>query len=100
MPGNLVIGKDVVLIGQEVVAEELGVTSQAISNWYKRELEGLPAPVLIQYQPGKKPLKVWRMSQLGTWRKWHKTHLADQGQHIPARNMQRARRAKTGTGWI
>lgn len=86
MPGNKVIGKDVVLIGQEVVAEELGVTSQAISNWYARELEGLPVPTLIQYKPGKKPLKVWRKQDLPAWRKWHVLHLADQGQHIPAKN--------------
>lgn len=74
------------LIGQEVVAEELGVTSQAISNWYSRELEGLPVPTLIQYKPGKKPLKVWRRAQLGVWRKWHTGHIIEQGQHIPQRN--------------
>lgn len=71
------------LIGQEVVAEELGVTSQAISNWYARELEGLPTPTLIQYKIGKKPLKVWRRAQLGVWRKWHVVHLTEQAQHIP-----------------
>jgi hypothetical protein len=71
------------LIGQEVVAEELGVTSQAISNWYARELEGLPVPTLIQYKKGKTPLKVWRRAQLSVWVKWHASHLAEQGQHIP-----------------
>jgi len=90
MPGNQVIGKDVVLIGQEVVADELGVTSQAISNWYSRGLEGLPEPVLIQYRPGKKPAKVWKKAQLSSWRKWHVVHLASQGQHIPRK--QRALR--------
>jgi hypothetical protein len=92
MPGNYVIGKDVVLIGQEVVAEELGVTSQAISNWFspERNLQGMPEPVLVQYKPGKKPLKVWRKSQLPAWRKWHTVHLVEQGQHIPKKQQTRA----------
>lgn len=99
MPGNQVIGKDVVLIGQEVVAAELHVTSQAISNWYKREALataadgpgwGMPAPVLIQFTPGKKPQKVWKKAQLPAWVKWHAAHLAEHGQHIPARNKARA----------
>jgi hypothetical protein len=100
MPGNNVIGKDVVLIGQEVVAEALGVTSQAISNWYARELEGLPEPTLIQYKPGKKPLKVWKRTQLGPWRKWHVNHVIEQAQHIPQKQQHRAPRVKAGTGWV
>ena len=46
------------LIGQEVVAEHLGVTSQAISNWYARGLEGMPKPTLIEYKPGKPPIEL------------------------------------------
>lgn len=77
------------LIGQEVIAEELGVTSQAISNWYARELAGLPTPTLIQYKPGKTPLKAWRRAQISVWKKWHAAHLAARGQNIPVRNRKK-----------
>jgi hypothetical protein len=73
------------LVGQEVVAAELGVTSQAISNWYARELDGMPVPVLIEFQPGKTPRKAWRRAQLGVWKKWHAKHIEEQGVHIPAK---------------
>ena len=49
-------------------------------------MEGLPVPTLVQYSPGKKPLKVWREAQRSLWRKWHAKHLAKSGQHIPPRN--------------
>lgn len=93
------------LIGQEVVAEELGVTSQAISNWYKREARSManggpswkmPVPTLVQFKPGKTPQKVWRREQLKVWAKWHAGHLADQGRHIPARNKARTEVAADG----
>ena len=73
------------LIGQEVVAWELGVTSQAISNWYARDLPGLPVATLVQYNPGKPARKVWRRAQLGVWRKWHAVHLEQAGVFIPGR---------------
>lgn len=88
------------LIGQEVVAAELGVTSQAISNWYSRELEGLPEPTLVQFKPGKKPGKVWRRQQLGPWRKWHAQHVAEQGIHIPRKQREKSPRVAAGTGWV
>lgn len=80
------------LIGQEVVAEDLGVTSQAISNWYAREAEdaaagkpgwGMPVPVLIEFKLGKVPRKAWRQAQRSVWKKWHAKHIAEQGVHIP-----------------
>ncbi len=77
------------LVGQEVVAAELGVTSQAISNWYARELDGMPVPVLIEFQPGKTPRKAWRRAQLAVWKKWHEKHLAEQGDHIPRQRLMR-----------
>jgi hypothetical protein len=81
------------LIGQEVVAYELGVTSQAISNWYARaeiapddsHLRKMPKAIEVEYRPGKKPSKVWRRSQLPVWVKWHAKHIQEQGQHIPAK---------------
>jgi hypothetical protein len=88
------------LIGQEVVAAELGVTSQAISNWYARELEGLPEPTLVQFKPGKKPGKVWRRQQLSTWKKWHSRHIAEQGLHIPMKQRDKSPRRAAGTGWV
>lgn len=78
------------LIGQEVVAAELGVTSQAISNWYARELRGMPVAIEVEYKPGKRPMRVWRRAQLGVWRKWHAKHIAEQGSHIPKRNRKAA----------
>jgi hypothetical protein len=86
------------LVGQEVVALELGVTSQAISNWYKREATsgeswGMPVPTLIQYRPGKTPLKCWRRAQLATWVKWHNAHLAEASLHIPAKLRKRQKAA-------
>lgn len=84
------------LIGQEVVAAHLGVTSQAISNWYKREAEAvendgapwrMPVPTLVQYRPGKKPTKVWRRAQLSVWKKWHDAHMAERGKNIPVRGL-------------
>lgn len=79
------------LIGQEVVAEELGVTSQAISNWFARaeesppdsHLRKLPVPTYIQYRKGKKPMKAWRQAQLKVWVKWHNLHLEQRYQNIP-----------------
>lgn len=64
------------LIAQEVVAAELGVTSSAVTNWYDRQLPGLPKPVLIEGLPGKPVRKAWRRHQLVTWRTWHLKHLA------------------------
>ena len=94
MPGNQAIGRDVVLIGQKVVADELGVTSQAISNWYSRagksppgsHLRNMPAPTLVRFRPGDTPQRTWKQSQLPAWRKWHARHLLEHGSHIPARN--------------
>ena len=79
------------LVGQEVIACDLGVTSQCISNWYKRQDEsgvdwGMPKPTLIQFRPGKVPQKAWREAQRPLWKKWHAKHLEEQGDHIPARN--------------
>src|ERR1700685_1932418 len=80
MPGNNVIGRNVVLIGQDYVADGLGVTSQAISMWYKREAEdvagglpawGMPTPVPLLYAPGKKPSRVWRLGQMPAWRRFY-----------------------------
>jgi hypothetical protein len=82
----------VMLIGQEVIASHLGVTSQCISNWYKRETEdiqmdrpawGMPVHIEVEYRPGKAPGKVWRKAQLTVWAKWYARHLAEQGDHIP-----------------
>lgn len=83
MPGNQVIGRDVVLIGQEVVAEYLGITSQAISNWHKRKLGGMPPYIPVHYTKGKAPAKVWKKSQLPAWGRWHENHKAETGQHTP-----------------
>ena len=67
------------LVGQEVVADTLGVTTQCVSMWYKREAAdvaagkpawGMPKPTLIEYKPGKPPAKVWRRQQLPVWEKW------------------------------
>jgi hypothetical protein len=74
------------LIGQEVVAEYLEVTSQAISNWHARELPGMPVATLIEFKPGKPPRKVWRRAQLPVWGKWYDRHLQEQGDHIPRVN--------------
>lgn len=80
------------LVGQEVVAAHLGVTSQAISNWYKREAQdtaldkpawGMPAPQLIEFSPGKKPQRCWRRAQLAVWAKWYEKRLAVNGKHVP-----------------
>jgi hypothetical protein len=93
MPGNQVIGRDVVLIGQEVVAEYLDVTSQAISNWYNRGLEGMPPYIPIHYTGEKTPAKVWRKAQLPAWGRWHEKHKAETGQHTTDRNRKQARAA-------
>lgn len=82
------------LVGQEVVADYLGVTTSAISNWFARaelapegsHLKNLPVPTLIEFKPGKKPQKAWRRAQLPVWGKWHARHLADEGRYIPQRN--------------
>jgi hypothetical protein len=79
------------LIGQEVIAHELGVTSQAVSNWYKRaitapedsHLKKMPPPTFVEYTPGKTPMKVWRRAQLPAWQKWYDKHLASSGKHVP-----------------
>lgn len=84
----------ILLVGQEVVAAELGVTSQAISNWYARELDGLPVPTLIEFQTGKTPRKAWRRAQIDVWKKWHDKHLAEQGDHIPRQRQPQARNTR------
>lgn len=95
MPGNSVIGKDVVLISQEVVASELGVSSSAISNWYAREARGdeswgMPEPVLLQMRPGYRPHKIWRKSQLRLWHKWYQEYVRKNTKFTPLRNRKEA----------
>ena len=58
------------LVSQDVVAAHLGVSTQAISNWYARGLEGMPVASLVQHKAGREPLKVWRRAQLEVWSKW------------------------------
>lgn len=88
MPGNTVVGKDVVLIGQDFLAHYLDVTTQTISNWYspRRGLTGMPAPLYVHFAPGKPPKKVWHTAQLPAWDRWFAKHTADTGKHIPKRN--------------
>jgi hypothetical protein len=94
MPGNRVVGEDVVLIGQDFLAGYLGVTSQCISNWYgERNLQGMPRPLYVHYKPGKTPTKVWLASQLPAWDKWHARHKEESGHHTPAGNRKPARAA-------
>ena len=80
------------LIGQEVVAHALDITSQAISNWYKREAEDMavgkpswkmPVPTLIEFTEGKPPRKAWRRAQIPVWQKWFAKHMLEQGDHVP-----------------
>lgn len=59
------------LIGQDVVARFLGVTSQAISNWFRHELYGLPNPLLVEHGPDAKAGKVWQRFQLAQWGIWY-----------------------------
>jgi hypothetical protein len=76
----------VVAVSQEVVAAELGVSTQAIANWYARGLQGLPAYIEVEGLPGSKSRRVWRKQQLAVWRNWHARHLALTGKHIGGRS--------------
>ena len=67
------------LVGQEVVADHLGVGTSAISNWYARNLHGMPVAIEVQFCPGKKPVRVWRRAQLAVWEKWYERHQANRG---------------------
>ena len=93
MPGNSVVGKDVVLIGQDFLADYLGVTSQAISNWYSRDLSGMPAAMYVHYRPGKTPTRIWRTAQLPAWDRWMDKHKAQSGHHTPVRSRKAATKA-------
>lgn len=67
------------LVSQEVVADYLGVTPQAMSNWYARNLHGMPVATEVERLPGKPPQKVWREAQLPVWQKWYEAHTANRG---------------------
>lgn len=57
-------------IGNNIIAEALGVTSAAVSNWLTREIPGLPAPdAIVRYQ--QKTEYLWLASRLAEWRAWH-----------------------------
>jgi hypothetical protein len=56
-------------IGSDVVASHLKVTRAAVSNWYKRQLPGLPAPTEVKHNTGR-PTRIWRQSQLAEWDEW------------------------------
>jgi hypothetical protein len=100
MPGNTVIGRHVVLVGQDYIAHELGVGSPAVSMWYlreKRDMEaglpswGMPKAAPVLYAPGKKPSRVWRESQIPAWRRWYaKRHPEAAGQAEPAKAREAA----------
>jgi hypothetical protein len=74
------------LVSQKRVAAELGVTSQAISNWYDRELPGLPKAILVDHGPGSRPTRVYRNAQLAVWKKWHAKHVEARRDNIPRKN--------------
>lgn len=93
MPGNQVVSKDVVLIGQDFLAGYLGVTAQRISNWHSRELEGMPAPLYVHYKPGKNPTKIWTTTQLPAWDRWHARHSAENGRRTAGKNGKAAKAA-------
>ena len=99
MPGNQVVGKDVVLIGQDFLAGHLGVTSQCVSNWYARELEGLPTPLWVHYKPGKNPTKIWTAAQLSTWERWHERHKAETGQRTAKTGQRTAGKSRKAALW-
>lgn len=57
-------------ISSNIIAEALGVTAAAVSNWLAREIPGLPAPdAVVRYQQKKEHL--WLASRLAEWRAWH-----------------------------
>ena len=61
------------LIGQDVVAEYLGVTNQCITGWYKRGHTGMP-PAIPVYHASGVTARVWRRSQLLAWGRWQVKH--------------------------
>ena len=92
MPGNTVVGKNVSLIGQDYLAWHLGVTSQCISQWFSRpEVTGMPEPIPVHYRPGKVPGRIWTMSQVPAWDRWHAQHKAkNNGRQADERKEARA----------
>ena len=80
------------LVGQDYVAYELGVTSQAMSNWYQtgREKPGMPEPILISLSPGKRPVKAWHRAQIADWKTWYRDHVEGTSKFVPERNKKHA----------
>jgi hypothetical protein len=88
MPGNTVVGKDVVFISQDFLANYFAVKTQTISNWYSgpRGLTGMPAPMYVHHAPGKQPTRVWHTGQLPAWGRWYEAHLKATGKHTPVKS--------------
>jgi hypothetical protein len=100
MPGNQVIGKDVVLVGQDVIAAFLGVSNQCITGWYERNLPGLPKPIEVHHC--KHVSRLWREAQKPAWEKWHAAHMARNGGRVTSdhakggRNRHKSRATEHG----
>lgn len=80
-------------VSNNVIAETLGVTSAAVSNWIAREVPGLPAPdAVVQYH--QKTRHLWLESRLAEWHAWHaswKTATAEYQLVKAEQELQRAR---------
>lgn len=96
MPGNTVVGKDVVFISQDFLANYFDVTTQTISNWFnpKRGCYGMPAPMYVHHAPGKQPTRLWHAGQIPAWDRWYERHLAETGKHTTKRNRKPVVEAK------
>lgn len=57
-------------VGNDVVAETLGVTTAAVSNWITRKVPGLPAPDAI-LRHRKRVEYGWLENRLDEWRAWY-----------------------------
>ncbi len=57
-------------IGNNIIADALGVTNSAITNWVKRKITGVPEPdAIIRHR--RQTEYIYLASRLDEWRTWY-----------------------------